>query len=171
MKISENHTLRTCLRGGTLILSYSGVSDVLVKHLLLYHYFGFCGSSEYRRPTVDIDTIVMYIIDLSITKESKMELGVICNLSAPTMRLLYCLHNPLIFKHGSLLPFNLPLFYISGFGKITYALSRGTRSLIRRDTFNTSLQIDNLLIYLLLRDAFGSSQNYPTNKTLLELFI
>ena len=58
------------------------------NHFLLHHYFGFCGSREYYRPTVDVDIIVMCIVDLSVIKEWKMELGIVCDLSAPTVRLL-----------------------------------------------------------------------------------
>ena len=50
-----------------------------MRHLVLHRYFGFCGSREYRRSTVDVDIIV----DLGVTKESKMELGVVCDPSAP----------------------------------------------------------------------------------------
>ena len=50
-------------------------------HLVLHRYFGFCGSREYRRPTVDVDIIV----DLGVTKELKMEFGVVCDLSAPAV--------------------------------------------------------------------------------------
>ena len=96
VKMSENHTSLVFLRGGTLILSYSGVSDVLVRHLLSHHYFGFCGSRECRRPTVDVDTIVMCIVDLGVTKESKTELGVVCDLSTPAVWLLCCPRNPFI---------------------------------------------------------------------------
>ena len=110
-----------------------------MRHLLLHRYFGFCGSRECRRPTVDVDTIVMYTVDLGVTKESKMELGVVCDLSAPAVRLLCCPRNPLTLGHGSLLPFNLPLFHESGFARTTCAQSRGTRTLVRRDTSDSNL--------------------------------
>ena len=67
-----------------------------------------------------------------------MELGVVCDLSAAAVRLLCCPRNPLTLGQGSLLPFNLPVFYESGYARTTCAQSRGTRTLVRRDTSDSS---------------------------------
>ena len=82
-------------------------NNVLVRYFLLHRYFGFYGSRECRRFTVDLGTIVICIVDLGITKESKIELGVICDVSVPAVRLLSSPRNPLTLRYGSLLPFNL----------------------------------------------------------------
>ena len=68
--------------------------------------------------SVDVNTIVMCIVDLGVTKESKMELGVMCN-SAPVCVAVvcvrsYCPRNPLTQGNGFLLPFNLHVFMCQG---------------------------------------------------------
>ena len=102
-------------------------------HLPFFHGSGFasstCAQSRGTRTLVRRDT------SDSITKESKIELGVVCGLSTPAVRLLCCPRNPLTLRHGYLLSFNLPLFYVPGFARTTCAQSRGnTRTLVRRDT-------------------------------------
>ena len=117
-----------------------------MRHLVVTPFYTATLASVAHVSTVDVDTIVMCIVDLGVTKESKMELGVVCDLSAPAVRLLCgcsaaalrllcccCARNPLTLRHGSLLPFHLPLFYESGFTRTTCAQSRGTRTLVRRD--------------------------------------
>ena len=63
-KISKNHTLRTFLRGGTLVLPHSGGCAVLVRHLVLHHYFGYCSSRKCHWLIINIGTFVMYLVDL-----------------------------------------------------------------------------------------------------------
>ena len=52
-----------------------------------------------------VNTIVMCIVDLGVTKESKMELGVVCDLSlllcAAVCVWFCCPRNPLTPRHGS----------------------------------------------------------------------
>ena len=71
VKISKNHTLRTSLRGGTLVLPHSGGCAVIVRHLVLHRYFGYSGSRECRRPIVDVGTIVMCLVNLGVYRRSK----------------------------------------------------------------------------------------------------
>ena len=111
-----------------------------MRHLVLHHYFGFCGSRECRRPIVDVDTIVMRNVDLGVTEESKMELGVVGDLSASVCAAPLL---PLTLRHGSLLPFHLPLFYESGYART------GTRTLVRRDTSDTMLSGNGCKSWLL----------------------
>ena len=100
VKMSKNHTLLIFLRG-TVVLPYSGVS---VRHLVVTSCY-----------TVTLASVAyVSVVDLP-------------SMSASAVRLLYCPRNPLTLGYSSLLPFNLPFFYVPGFARTTCAQSRGTR--------------------------------------------
>ena len=123
-----------------------------MRHFLLHRYFGSCGSRECRRPTVDLGTIVMCVVDLGVTKESKMELGVVCDLSAPAMRLLCCPRNPLTTRAW--------LFIAFWFARTTCAQSRGTRTLVRRDTSDKYTHSASVSYYMLPRLSCQHSSGF-----------
>ena len=70
-KIFKNHTLGIFLRGGALVLLYSGDCAVLIRHLVLHRYFGYYNSREYHQTIVNIGTFMIYLVDLGAYCRSK----------------------------------------------------------------------------------------------------
>ena len=113
-----------------------------MRYLVLYRYFNYCSSREYRRPIVDIGIIVIYLVDLSVYCRSKghwrIKDGIwscvrslscyVCVCSCSTFLVTPWLRGMVLYCH-LFAPFTWVRVASS-----TRAQSRGTRTLVRRDT-------------------------------------